>query len=77
MIGVLEIIKEISERKREDKIEPTNATWSEISKAVEDKTKQEINQLITDKKLIFHKTLNSFSFGIAENDQPNQNNNGE
>lgn len=77
MIGVLEIIKEISERKREDKIEPTNATWSEISKAVEDKTKQEINQLITDKKLIFHKTLNSFSFGIAENDQQNKNNNGE
>lgn len=77
MIDVLEIIREITDKKREDKIEPTNATWSEVSKAVEEKTKQEINQLITDKKLIFHKTLNSFSFGIAENDQHNQNNNGE
>ena len=71
MIDILEIIKEISAKKREDKVEPTNAMWSDISQALTEKAKKEINQLITDKKLIFHRTINSFSFEVAEDQQNN------
>ena len=66
MIDVLEIIKEIIADKAERKVNPTSALFSEVVNKVNDKAKAEINQLVIDKKLAFHRTINSISFDVIE-----------
>lgn len=66
MIDVYEIIKSIVAEKAEQKVSPTSALTSEIINKVTDKAKEEINQLVLDKKLAFHRTINSISFDIIE-----------
>jgi len=66
MIDVLEIIRKISEQKKESKVAPDYALFNEVQNEVTKELKQEINRLITDKKLKFHHTLNSFSFEVVE-----------
>ena len=66
MIDVLEIIKEIVADKAERKVNPTSALFSEVVNKVNEKAKAEINQLVIDKKLVFHRTINSISFDVVE-----------
>lgn len=66
MIDVLEIIKGIISEKAEQKVEPTSALFSEVVNKVTEKAKEEINQLVLDKKLAFHRTINSISFDVIE-----------
>jgi hypothetical protein len=66
MIDVLEIIKEIVADKAERKVNPTSALFSEVVNKVNEKAKEEINQLVLDKKLVFHRTINSISFDVVE-----------
>lgn len=66
MIDVLEIIKGIISEKAEQKVEPTSALFSEVVNKVTEKAKEEINQLVIDKKLAFHRTINSISFDVIE-----------
>lgn len=67
MIDVKEIIRKISEQKKKDKVYPDYALFSEVQNEVTNEIKKEINRLITDKELIFHRTINSFSFEILDN----------
>lgn len=73
MIDVLEIIKEIVSDKAERKVEPTSALFSEIINKVTEKAKSEINQMVKDKKLTFHRTINSISFDFVEEEEENEN----
>lgn len=73
MIDVLEIIKEIVSDKAERKVEPTSALFSEIINKVTEKAKSEINQLVIDKKVTFHRTINSISFDVVEEEGENEN----
>ena len=66
MIDVLQIIKEIVADKAERKVNPTSALFSEVVNKVNEKAKAEINQLVIDKKLVFHRTINSISFDVVE-----------
>ena len=66
MIDVLEIIKEIIADKSEQKVNPTSALFSEVVNKVNEKAKEEINQLVLEKKLVFHRTINSISFDVVE-----------
>ena len=66
MIDVLQIIKEIVADKAERKVNPTSALFSEVVNKVNEKAKEEINQLVLDKKIIFHRTINSISFDVVE-----------
>jgi hypothetical protein len=66
MIDVLQIIKEIVADKVERKVNPTSALFSEVVNKVNEKAKAEINQLVIDKKLVFHRTINSISFDVVE-----------
>lgn len=71
MIDVYEIIKSIVAEKTEQKVSPTSALTSEIINKVTDKAKKEINQLVLDKKLAFHRTINSISFDVIEEKEEN------
>ena len=66
MIDILEIIKEIVADKSEQKVNPTSALFSEVVNKVNEKAKAEINQLVLEKKLVFHRTINSISFDVVE-----------
>ena len=66
MIDVYEIIKSIVAEKAEQNVSPTSALTSEIINKVTDKAKKEINQFVLDKKLAFHRTINSISFDVIE-----------
>lgn len=71
MIDVFEIIKEIVADKAERKVNPTSALFSEVVNKVNEKAKAEINQLVLDKKLVFHRTINSISFNVVEEKEEN------
>lgn len=62
MIDVYDIIKQINERKKSARMEPSSALFSEISEEVSKEIKKEINELCKDGKLGFHRTINDFSF---------------
>lgn len=71
MIDVFEIIKEIVADKADRKLNPTSALFSEVVNKVNEKAKAEINQLVLDKKLVFHRTINSISFDVVEEKEEN------
>lgn len=62
MIDVYDIIKQINERKKSVRMEPSSALFSEVSEEVHKKIKKEINELCKDGKLEFHRTINDLSF---------------
>ena len=66
MIDVIEIISSIEEEKKSKKIEPSNALYSEISKAITAKVKSELNQCVVEGKLNWHETLNSLAFSTKK-----------
>lgn len=73
MIDVYDIIKSINEEKKEKKLHPTSALFSEITAAVAVVVKKEINELVKSKHVVFHQTINSLSFDAVEDKERNGN----
>ena len=73
MIDIYKVINKICEQKREAQIIPCFAIYSEIMNEVSRQVKQEINDLVSDKKLTFHRTLNNVSFEIIQTKQNKKN----
>lgn len=64
MIDIFETISLLQVEKETKNIEPTGVLFEEILSDVRNQVKEEIRQLCREKKIEFHKTLNSTSFNI-------------
>lgn len=73
MIDVYEIIKSINEEKKEKRLHPTSALFSEITVAVTAAVKKEINELVKNKLVVYHQTISSLSFDAVEDKERNGN----
>ena len=65
MIDIYEIIKQINKQKKDAHKVPISATFNEVVCEVVAKLKSEINQMVSEHKITYNKTLNSVSFDIA------------
>lgn len=63
---ILDIIQRLSDEKRAKHIVPSAVLYSEISNALNEQIKPELNQLVKDKKITFHRTINDLSFEITK-----------
>lgn len=66
MIDIFETISLLQVEKETKNIEPTGVLFEEILSDVRNQVKEEIRQLCREKKIEFHKTLNSTSFNIIK-----------
>ena len=66
MIDVLETIALLQVEKEAKNIEPSGVLFEEILSDVRNQVKEEIRQLCREKKIEFHKTINSTSFKIIK-----------
>ena len=66
MIDVFETITLLQVEKESKNIEPTSILFEEILADVNKQIKEEIRQLCREKKLRFHRTLNSVSFEVIK-----------
>lgn len=66
MIDIFETISLLQVEKETKNIEPTGVLFEEILSDVKNQVKEEIRQLCREKKIEFHKTLNSTSFNIIK-----------
>lgn len=66
MIDIFETISLLQVEKETKNIEPTGVLFEEILLDVRKQVKEEIRQLCREKKLEFHKTINSTSFNIIK-----------
>lgn len=64
---LLRIIRKIQGNKKEKKIAPDYATYVEITHEVVEEVKQNLNEMVKEKKLKFNRTLNDIAF--YENDR--------
>lgn len=64
MIDIYETITLLQKEKEAKGIVPTDVIFEEILLDVRSQVKEEIRQLCREKKIEFHKTLNSTSFNI-------------
>lgn len=71
MIDVFEIIQKIQTKNREGRKAPDYASFQDIQSEVTALVKNEINQLILDKKIKCHQTINSYSFEVADTNNQN------
>ena len=73
MIDIYKVINKICEQKKDARINPCFAMYNEIMNEVNKQVKQEINDLVSDKTLTFHRTLNNVSFEIIQTKQNKEN----
>lgn len=66
MIDIFETISLLQVEKEAKNIEPTGVLFEEILSDVRSQVKEEIRQLCREKKIEFHKTINSTSFNIIK-----------
>lgn len=66
MIDIFETISLLQVEKEAKNIEPTGVLFEEILSDVRNQVKEEIRQLCREKKIEFHKTINSTSFKIIK-----------
>lgn len=66
MIDIFETISLLQVEKETKNIEPTGVLFEEILSDVRNQVKEEIRQLCREKKIEFHKTINSTSFKIIK-----------
>lgn len=66
MIDILDIIEKINAQKKDALKTPTFATLNEVMSEVTLQVKNEINQMVRERKIVYNKTLNSFSFKVAD-----------
>lgn len=70
MIDVLETITLLQVEKETKNIEPAVVLFEEILADVRNQVKEEIRQLCRERKIEFHKTLNSTSFNLTRQKKP-------
>lgn len=73
MIDVYDIIKSVNEEKKEKRLHPSSALFSEITVAVTAAVKKEINELVKSKRVVYHQTISSLSFDAVEDKERNGN----
>ena len=69
MIDIYETITLLQKEKEAKRIMPTDVILEEILLDVREQIKEEIRQLCRERKIEFHKTLNSTSFNIIKQQQ--------
>lgn len=69
MIDIYETITLLQKEKEAKGIMPTDIIFEEILLDVREQVKEEIRQLCRERKIEFHKTLNSTSFNIVKQQQ--------
>lgn len=70
MIDVYETISLLQVEKETKNIEPAVVLFEEILADVRNQVKEEIRQLCRERKIEFHKTLNSTSFNLTRQKKP-------
>lgn len=63
---LLNIIRAITDEKKSKGIVPSAALYAEISNALHKEVQQELNEMVKDGTLTFHRTINSVSFEIKK-----------
>ena len=74
MRDVKTIITELQDKVREKNVEPATVQLQDFIKLVVQEAKNELWELIKNKEIIYHKTLNGHSFSVPERDNNNINN---
>lgn len=69
MIDIYETITLLQKEKEAKGIMPTDVVFEEILLDVREQVKEDIRQLCRERKIEFHKTLNSKSFNIIKQQQ--------
>ena len=72
MIDIYETLTMLQVEKEAKNIEPPHVLFEEILADVREQTKEELRQLCKEKKVEFHKTLNSISFNITTQNKSEQ-----
>ena len=73
MIDIKKIIIELQDEVREKNVEPVAVQLQDFIKVVVQEAKNELWELIKNKEIIYHQTLNSHSFSVPEGDNTNDN----
>lgn len=60
----MEIISQIIAEKKQNKIVPSFATYPEIKNRIGHDCRSELNKLYDNRRITYHKTLNSISFSL-------------
>ena len=69
MIDIYETITILQKEKEAKGVMPTDVIFEEILLDVREQVKEEIRRLCRERKIEFHKTLNSTSFNIVKQQQ--------
>lgn len=64
---ILDIIQRLSDEKKAKHIVPSAVLYTEISTELHKTVQDELNAMVKDGVLIFHRTLNSISFEVKQN----------
>lgn len=64
-IGVYETLARLQKQKEEKGIEPTHVLYEQLLSDINLQVKNELRDMCKQKKVVFHKTLNSVSFEIV------------
>lgn len=73
MIDVKKIIIELQDKVMEKNVEPVAVQLQDFIKVVVQEAKNELWELIKNKEIIYHQTLNGHSFSVPEGDNTNDN----
>ena len=73
MRDVKAIIIELQDKVREKNVEPVAVQLQDFVKVVVQEAKNELWELIKNKEIIYHQTLNSHSFSVPDGDNNNTN----
>ena len=73
MIDIKKIIIELQDEVREKNVEPVAVQLQDFVKVVVQEAKNELWELIKNKEIIYHQTLNGHSFSVPEGDNTNNN----
>lgn len=71
MIDIKKIIIELQDKVREQNVQPVAVQLQDFVKVVVQEAKDELWELIKNKEIIYHKTLNGHSFSVPEGDNNN------
>ena len=74
MIDIKKIIIELQAKVREKNMEPVAVQLQDFIKVVVQAAKDELWELIKNKEIIYHQTLNGHSFSVPEGDNNNTDN---
>ena len=73
MRDIKTILKELQDKVMEKNVEPVTVQLQDFIKVVVQEAKDELWELIKNKEIIYHQTLNSHSFSVPDGDNNNTN----